>query len=228
MVSRLRYSNANGKIRNDASETIKKIALRLFAERGVDGVTVREIATAASQKNHGAVGYYFNSKEALVREIISDGAKVIDERRNAMLDALEAQGGPKTVREVVEAIIYPSLEPFDDGADDCYMRLVTILNLTHRDLFTDAIESRWNGGYQRCLTHLRRLMPPLANGIKNQRLLFLGSYLAMVMALRQTALSHAAREHSVWLKQQTLDHLATTATAMLECGDPEPSQLAGF
>lgn len=219
-MPRLRHS-ANPKLRSESSNTIKTIALKLFAERGVDGVTVREIATAAGQKNHGAVGYYFGSKEALVREIVADGAKVIDDRRNMRLDALEAAGGPRTVREVVDTIIYPSLEPFGNGADDCYLRFTVMLNMTHRDLFVNAIGSQWNRGYQRCLSHLRRLMPPMSTAMKNQRLMFLGSYIAMMLALRQTALSDTTRAHSTWPSDATLRHLAHTATAIIEAPDQE-------
>jgi AcrR family transcriptional regulator len=228
-MSRLRFNSA-AKPRSESSDTIKAIALKLFAERGVDGVTVREIATAAGQKNHGAVGYYFGSKEALVREIIVDGARIIDERRNARLDALEAAGGPHTVRDVIDTIIYPSIEPFGDGQNDCYLRFTVMLNMTHRDLFVSAIGNQWNRGYQRCLSHLRRLMPPIPTQLKNQRLMFLGGYVAMMLALRQTALSDTTRAHSTWPSDETLSHLAHTATAIIEAPDEatEAAEIAKF
>ena len=55
--------------RSEAAEQLKAVALKLFAERGVDGVTVRQIAEAAGQKNHAAVTYHFGTKDALVRQL---------------------------------------------------------------------------------------------------------------------------------------------------------------
>jgi AcrR family transcriptional regulator len=214
-MSRLRPADP-ARLRTESFDVLKATALRLFAQHGVDGVTVREIATAAGQKNHGAVGYYFGTKEALVREIVADGARIIDERRNALLDELEAAGGPHNAREVIDAIIYPSLEPFDDGPRDCYLRFTVNLNMTHPDLFVSAIGNQWNRGYQRCLSHLRRLMPAMPTALKNQRLVFVGSYIAMILALRQTALSDTTRAHSTWPSAATLRHLAHTASAMIE------------
>ena len=54
---------------SDSADKIKRIARQLFAERGVDGVTVRDIAEASGQKNHAAVAYYFGSKDALLVSI---------------------------------------------------------------------------------------------------------------------------------------------------------------
>jgi len=42
-------------IESSATAALKRAAMRLFAARGTDGVTVREIARAAGQLNHGAV-----------------------------------------------------------------------------------------------------------------------------------------------------------------------------
>lgn len=214
-MARLRTSENVGTAASEGAAALKRAAIRLFAEHGVDGVTVREIARAAGQRNPAAVGYHFDTKEALVRELVADGAKIIDARRNARLDALESAGGPSSVREVIEVIIFPALDVAASGPDDCYLRFTHILNMTHRDLFMDAVGSRWNRGYQRCLTHLRRLMPAMTAAMASQRLVFLGTYVAQVLALRQATMADTRRPHATWPSERTLDHLAATATALV-------------
>ena len=200
----------------DSSTHIKRVAMRLYAEHGLDGVTVRDIAHAAGQKNHGAVGYHFGSKEALVREIIADGARIIDARRCRILDRMEVAGGPRGIDEIIdEVLIRPALDPFGDGTHDCYMRFTAIVNLTHRRLFLDVVGSNLNRGYQRALEHLRRSMPDMPASVRNQRLIFLGGYLLSMLSLRQTALANSVREHSAWASAETLRHIGRTAAAIL-------------
>jgi AcrR family transcriptional regulator len=66
----------------DAStrDLLKLAARRLFAHRGLDGVSVRDIVLAAGQRNSGSLHYYFGTKENLARELVADGAKLIDSR----------------------------------------------------------------------------------------------------------------------------------------------------
>ena len=213
------------KPRSEAAQHLKQIACRLFAERGVDGVTVREIAEAAGQKNHAAVGYHFGSKEALIREIVLDGAILIDEHRNAVLDALEVAGGPSSVREVVEVLIQTSIRALEGTQlENSYNRFVTMLGMTHRDFFMETLAGKWNSGYLRCLYHLRRLLPHLDESAKNQRFVFMGAYLGSVVAARDAALSDASRSHPTWSSDETLSHLAITMTALLEAPAPADSK----
>jgi len=51
-------------------ERLLDVASDLFAERGFDGVSVRDI-TRAAQANLGAVTYYFQSKQALFAEVVA-------------------------------------------------------------------------------------------------------------------------------------------------------------
>lgn len=200
-----------------AREQIKLAARRLFAERGIDGVTVREIVEASGQKNHGALSYYFSTKEALVRELVVDGAKLIDTRRNAFLDRLEAEGGPRDIRDVVEVLVYPSINLAEETetAEDSYIRFIALLGMSHREFFMEALENRWNSGYLRCLDHLRRLMPPMPVAAKNQRFIFLGAFLTSVIAAREAALSDRSRPHPMWRSEATLHHFIGLLTVML-------------
>jgi AcrR family transcriptional regulator len=50
-------------------EKLFRVASRLFAERGYDGTSVRDIV-AAADANLGAVTYHFGSKEALFGEVL--------------------------------------------------------------------------------------------------------------------------------------------------------------
>src|SRR5690606_12770940 len=200
-----------------AREQIKLAARRLFAERGFDGVTVSEIVEASGQKNHGALSYYFSTKEALVRELVVDGAKLIDTRRNAFLDRLEAAGGPKDIRDVVEVLVYPSINLAEETetAEDSYIRFIALLGMSHREFFMEAVENRWNSGYLRCLAHLRRLMPPMPVAAKNQRFIFLRAFLTSVIAAREAALADRSQPHPMWRSEATLHHFIGLLTVML-------------
>ncbi|AZQ60960.1 TetR/AcrR family transcriptional regulator [Flammeovirga pectinis] len=58
-------------------EHVLKVATKLISERGFDGASTREIAQRA-KVSQGMINYYFGSKEALLKEIISDFSKQIN------------------------------------------------------------------------------------------------------------------------------------------------------
>ena len=209
-----------------ARDQIKHAALRLFAQRGVDGVTVREIVSASGQRNHGSLTYYFGTKDALVRELVADGAAVIDRRRNAELDRLEAQERPPGIRDIVEALTYPSFDIAREmgGEEDNYIRFITLLSLTHRDVFIEALENRLNSGYQRCLTHLRRLMIGQPERVKNRRMIFMEAYLDSVVSLRERALSGPVDRPHMWQDREAVDDLVETIVALLLAPAPRPER----
>ena len=74
---------------------------------------MRDIVLAAGQRNSGSLHYYFGTKENLARELVADGAKLIDQRRNIWLDDIERAGGPRKLREIVEVPVWPSIGKSD-------------------------------------------------------------------------------------------------------------------
>lgn len=63
----------------------------LFAEHGVDGVSLRQIATASGSANTNVVAYHFGSKEALVEAVIHHRLPGFEQRR-AELAAAAPEG----------------------------------------------------------------------------------------------------------------------------------------
>ena len=201
---------------SEAPQQLKAVALKLFAEHGIDGVTVRQIAEAAGQKNHAAITYHFGSKDALIRELVVDGAHAIDERRNAALDHANAAGGPHSVIEVMEILVDTSVDPDPPASGECYNRFVVGLQLSNRALFMDALAGRWNSGYQRCLDEVRRLMAHMPAELLNQRLVFMGGAIGGILAGRETELSDRSREHPMWSHPETLGRVARALAAIIE------------
>jgi AcrR family transcriptional regulator len=200
-------------------EMLKLAARRLFAHRGFDGVSVRDIVLAAGQRNSGSLHYYFGTKEDLARELVADGARLIDERRNRHLDDLEKAGGPLTLRDVIEVLVWPStnLEGNDGAsAEDTYIRFITMLQMSHRKLFLDALEGKWASGYDRCLAHIRRLLKRVDGEIINQRLMFMSLYLRATLSSREAALQAGSRSHHFWSADYTMQNLIDTVEGILQ------------
>jgi hypothetical protein len=148
--------------------------------------------------------------------LIVDGAKLIDDRRNAALDAVEAIGGPRTVREILEILVWPSTGLGETAwEEDSYIRFISNLGLQERALLDDALGDRWNRGYQRCLGHLRQVINVVAPDILRQRMVFLSLSLRAIMAAREAALDHRREHLRFWTASNTMENLIDSLEAML-------------
>ena len=127
-------------------------AERLFAERGLHGVSMREVVAAAGQRNNSAIQYHFGGRDGLVRAVFAHRMRDINTARWALLDQLEAEGLGHDVRALVRAYVEPLAEfvasareghyyaqflagaiPFTDFTDP-ELRKVTdaVVEVTHR------------------------------------------------------------------------------------------------
>ncbi|NNC88848.1 MAG: TetR/AcrR family transcriptional regulator [Akkermansiaceae bacterium] len=97
-------------------ERILEAAEGLFAERGFEVVSLRDITSLAGA-NVAAVNYHFGSKEKLVDAVVERHATPVNRKRMAMLDEAEERhaGGPVPVREILEAFLNPLIEHISGG-----------------------------------------------------------------------------------------------------------------
>lgn len=107
-------SSTEAQADRSASQTPQRIleaAERLFAERGLEGASTREI-TKAARANVGAINYYFGSKEGLIFAVFDRRLTPITEERLNALDALERAAGemPLKAEDVLLAYIRPAVE----------------------------------------------------------------------------------------------------------------------
>jgi AcrR family transcriptional regulator len=93
---------------------IMEAAERLFADRGIDGVALREIAAAAGQGNNTAVQYHFGTKERLVYDIFDYRTNLFEPLRQKMLEQAEQAGQLQNARVLLEVMCLPHLSIADD------------------------------------------------------------------------------------------------------------------
>ena len=90
----------------DTREQIIRAAERLFAARGIEGVSLREINRAAGQSNTGAVQYHVGDRDGLVRAVIDKHRQDSEPRRHALLDQYEDRG-VDDLRALAAALVSP-------------------------------------------------------------------------------------------------------------------------
>ena len=197
---------------------MKKVAQRLFALRGVDGVSIKDIVAASGQRNNASLHYHFGSKEALISELLLDGARQIDATRQAMLDEMAARDGPMDLRSVLEALIRPVSEVTEDGErGSTYIRFVANLQMNQRAMFRSTLGDRWNAGYRRCLGLLRELLVDVPAPLLEQRISMMGIYANALFAAKEAALDDSPGTSRFWTPAYTLDNIIDTLLAVLEC-----------
>jgi AcrR family transcriptional regulator len=146
------------------------VAETLFAERGIDSVSMVEIGVAADQANRSAVQYHFGDKQGVLDAIRLKHMPLIEARRIRMLDELEASPNA-TLRDFADVLISPLAEELlnpDGGA--AYVRIAASL-IGHRQFSPIAPERRAQKTAARLFNHITQNSQALTDDSMTGRIL---------------------------------------------------------
>ncbi|KRE89101.1 TetR family transcriptional regulator [Frateuria sp. Soil773] len=141
-------------------ERILTAAEVLFAQRGFDGGSLRQL-TAAAGVNLAAVNYHFGSKDRLVEEVFRRRLDALNAQRLAAL--AKVAGRPDTTLEdVLAAFIRPALELSSDGSGSLFMRVLARAFAEHDDNLRQFLSENYGHVMRQFTAEFARLLPQLS------------------------------------------------------------------
>ncbi|OYD67313.1 TetR family transcriptional regulator [Rhodococcus sp. OK302] len=121
-----------------ARDAITDVADRMFAERGVDEVSLREIVIESGQKNVSAVQYYFGGRDGLFLAVFRRRLAKLNEARSAYLEVVDSEGRGEDIRSLIEVSIVPLANYLRSATDGSHYarfsaRMTPRVDFTSRD-----------------------------------------------------------------------------------------------
>jgi AcrR family transcriptional regulator len=182
-------------------EQILLAAERMFADHGVDGVSMRQIGTAVGSGNNSAVLYHFGSKEKLVQAIFEYRLPRLRERRGALI----AERQPSDLRGWLECQIAVVLEQ-SELEDSNYMSFVASLSQHGGDAFKH-LPQRFARGQREFLEQLRACLTSVDEPLRSHRL-------AQVMEMTVQAAANRERARA---RRRSVLPLALESVNLVDC-----------
>jgi AcrR family transcriptional regulator len=146
-------------------QRILDVAERLFARRGLDAVSVRDI-TRAARANLGAINYHFGTKRKLILAVFDRRMTPLTRERLSTLDALEQAAGRGTVplERLLEAMFRPAVRHALDkqGGGAVFSRLMARLMLEPNPGLEPYLRAHIEPVVRRFDAALMRAMPSLS------------------------------------------------------------------
>ena len=141
-------------------ERILTAAEALFAQRGFEGASLRQL-TAAAGVNLAAVNYHFGSKDNLVEEVFKRRLDQLNARRMAALKQVAGQPGT-TLEDVLSAFIRPALDLSHDGGGGLFMRVLARAFADHDDSLRKFLSENYGHVMRQFTAEFARLLPHLS------------------------------------------------------------------
>jgi AcrR family transcriptional regulator len=142
---------------------LMEVALDQLAERGKDGVTLREL-TDAAEANVAAVSYHFGSLDSLCDAAIEHA---LEEYLDAQQAALNTLGAEPTLEELAEAFALPMMRALARGGRDlAVMRIVARAGIDPPQE-RDRLASR----FDQIRADVLRVVKPNVPGVKDAQLI---------------------------------------------------------
>lgn len=167
----------------DTAIQILDVAERLFANNGIDNVSLREIVRASGQNNLSAAHYHFGSREGLIGTLLSRRIRTINVSRHQRMDELEASGRGGDVYAITSAtvvVLGDVVKSTPWGPD--YVRVAAqVLFSPNRDTWRDLAPTTMSG-HTRVRDMLRRALPELAPRVFKDRIWMLNNHVTYSIA----------------------------------------------
>lgn len=112
-------------------------AERLFATKGFDATTVKEITEASGQRNQSVIHYHFGSREAILDAILELRVGPMNEARERLRAKLlsESAGLPLTSEQICRLLVNPTLDRILNEPGPHYASRLSLQLRVNRDLW---------------------------------------------------------------------------------------------
>lgn len=146
-------------------------AERLFAEKGIHAVSLREIGLAAEQRNNAAIEYHFGSREGLLAAIYAYRAGQLDARCLELLSVLTDEGQLENVGALLRALLVPHVENLRDPSNHFLRFLARALTEEARLNFvaSNPVQPQLDA-VMVIRGHIRKSLPELCDDVFDSRI----------------------------------------------------------
>ncbi len=155
----------------DTRDKLLHAGERLFAERGIGPVSMREINKAAGQRNTSAIHYHFGSKDALIQAIFEKRMREYNTRRLQLLDEVESRGEADNLHAIVRASLHPIAESLSPPRQNLnYILFIgQVLNESSHHVRL-AVTAPFSEGMKRTLEMIRKLLVDVPEAVLWERM----------------------------------------------------------
>jgi AcrR family transcriptional regulator len=167
MKKRATTTEQSKKAPAETRERVLEVAERLFAERGLDAVSIRDIIAGAGA-NLGAINYHFGTKDRLIEAVFERRLVPSAQEQLRALAAVERAAGdhPPKLEAVLEAIFRPvveeTMDPKRGGAT--FGKLMARSLVDPNPVMERVMQSHLAAVFKRFDSALMHAMPSLAPG----------------------------------------------------------------
>jgi len=140
------------------------VAEKLFAQNGLDNVSIKDITDSANTRL-ASINYYFETKEKLFNEVILRRAHILATQRLKALDEIRFSDREKreVVTDVVEAFVYPLLKKSVNGGPGWKSYCQLVARTATYSFSTNELKKEFNAVALRFVESLGRALPSLNN-----------------------------------------------------------------
>lgn len=203
-------------IQAETRECLLEAAERLFAEYGLDNVSMRQINREAGQRNTSSIHYYFGSRDVVIEAVLERRMSVINEHRLALIAELKAAGKQDDLRELVAAYVRPLAEQIGSkGGANAYVRFLAQAYSSSEIDILKVARGRWDQSLDELARLMHMCIADIPKAVLRERILNCFRGVVYVLADRERDILTDRERPGRMPVNDLIEDLITTQTAAL-------------